>query len=93
MNTEKTDAPCLAAFTRKAHRLLADVMFGRAGDQEKTLLLVRDEGEKIAATTEHQAVRNFIQRIMEDIDFYQKNPENKIRSHKTSSLSNKNLSL
>lgn len=76
MNTEKTEAPCLVDFTRKAHRLLADVMFGRAGDHEKTMLMVRTEGGEIAATTEHQAVRDFIQKIMEDIDFYQKNPEN-----------------
>lgn len=77
MNITKTEStPCLAAFTRKAHRLHADLMFGRAGDHGKTILTVRAEGQKIAATTEHQAVRDFIFRILEDIDYSKSNPHN-----------------
>lgn len=74
--TKTESIPCLAAFTRKAHRLHADLMFGKDGDHEKTMLTVQAEGKKIAETTEHQAVRDFIFRILEDIDYSKSNPHN-----------------
>lgn len=75
MDIARTEPPSLGDFTRKAQRLHADLLFGRDGDHEKTMLTIRAEGEKIAATTEHQAVRDFIWRILEDIDYAKSNPQ------------------